>query len=79
MLLLQHNLLPTQAHASNRTSLAASFKATKYYSSRINSIRRVDRHSTVAAASAGPSALLLEADGVVCDIHMDGHRQAFNR
>eukprot|EP00878_Enallax_costatus_P006445 GHUV01006757.1.p1 GENE.GHUV01006757.1~~GHUV01006757.1.p1 ORF type:complete len:352 (+),score=73.34 GHUV01006757.1:1317-2372(+) len=30
-------------------------------------------------AATAPGALILEADGVVADLHMDGHRVAFNR
>jgi hypothetical protein len=41
------------------------------------------RFATATAAATNssdvPSALILEADGVVTDLHMDGHRVAFNR
>jgi hypothetical protein len=36
------------------------------------------RRRTTARAAAS-SALLLEVDGALCDLHQDGHRQAFNK
>jgi hypothetical protein len=37
------------------------------------------RGPVAAAAAAQPGALLIEVDGALCDLHMDGHRVAFNR
>jgi hypothetical protein len=35
--------------------------------------------STVVAAAPTAGAFILEADGALTDLHMDGHRVAFNR
>jgi hypothetical protein len=43
--------------------------------------RRALKLAQAGSRSAGgrPSGLLIEVDGALTDIHMDGHRQAFNR
>ena len=29
-------------------------------------------------SSADPMLIIIECDGVLCDVHLDGHREAFN-
>ena len=38
----------------------------------------VDASETTEAASPEPLLIVVECDGVLCDVHLDGHREAFN-
>ena len=38
----------------------------------------VDASETTEAESPEPMLIVVECDGVLCDVHLDGHREAFN-
>ena len=38
----------------------------------------VDASETTEAESPEPLLIVVECDGVLCDVHLDGHREAFN-
>lgn len=52
---------------------------TAHFRSNLSSTRPYASSVAYAVAACRSGALILEADGVVADMHMDGHRVAFNR